>query len=121
MTVAGISFQTSLFTGFLHSHFNKCMTPRVLSSNPLESSLYYLGCLPFDRKFCKFRMEGKWPGEVTCWKYQPKSVHSGWCKPNGSVAWTLKPISWFLLSSRFMLHKFTPSWIETVMDEAILR
>ena len=65
--------------------------------------------------------EWKVNGEVTCWKYQPKSVHSGWYKPNGSVAWTLKPISWFLLSSRFMLHKFTPSWIETVMDEAILR
>ena len=30
--------------------------------------------------------EWKVNGKVTCWKYQPKSVHSGWYKPNGNVA-----------------------------------
>ena len=29
--------------------------------------------------------EWKVNGKVTCWKYQPRSVHSGWYKPNGNV------------------------------------
>lgn len=84
----------------IHSHFNKCVTPRVLSSNPLESSLSYLWCLPFDRKFCKFWMEGKWWGYLL---EVPTKVHSFRLEQTKRKC-CLDPLTNFLVPSRFQTH-----------------
>ena len=60
-----------------------CMTRKKMSKNDgndhkqpdsvlLSCTCIHLGCLPFDRKFQKFRMEGKWWGhfsEITTEKW----------------------------------------------------
>ena len=88
----------------------------ICSVDKLEEFHKDTGCLPFHRKFLKFRMEGNnIIGKVTFRKFQPKieeyflrkSVRSGWYKPNGNVADHL-PTSWFFLGSRLTLHKFAP-------------
>ena len=78
---------------------------------PSIDKMTTLGCLPFDRKFWKFRMEGKWSGNFSeipteNWGVRFEVVRSfRFVQTKRNVVYH-QPISRFLLGSRLTLHKF---------------